>query len=88
MVRDLWCFDIKSRQWSQVLLSVDSQTPLAVVGHTATVLHSKMVVLFGYSEEEHFSNTVQEFDLGKCHGNHLVVECVLEIIWVDSMKTI
>lgn len=65
VVDELWSFDINTFQWSQIRLSVDSHQPLAVVGHTAVVVNSTMVVLFGNSQEEYFSSIVQELDLGK-----------------------
>ena len=40
-------------------------TPLAVAGHTATLVNSKMIVLFGYGPLRGYTDKVQEYNLGK-----------------------
>ena len=64
VVNELWSFDIETRQWTLISLPRDSDEPIAVAGHTATLVGSKMIVLFGYGTTKGFTNKVQEFDLG------------------------
>ena len=60
---ELWSFDTQSLHWS--LHAVQGDTPLSVAGHTATLVDSKMIVLFGYGPQRGYTDKVQEYDLGK-----------------------
>ena len=60
-VDELWSFDTVLKTWTQISLSSNSDEPLVLTGHTATVVGNKMVVLLGYGS----SLAVQELDLGK-----------------------
>ena len=66
-VNELWSFDTRSRVWTQISLSADSDEPVALAGHTATLVGSKMVVLFGYGPwgGNAFNYQVQELDFGR-----------------------
>ncbi|EDO36874.1 predicted protein [Nematostella vectensis] len=61
-VNELWIFDTHLMSWQEVSPK-GGNTPLAVSGHSATVVGGKMVVLFGYGPEEGFTQKVQEYDL-------------------------
>lgn len=60
---ELWSFDTQSLRWS--LLAAQGDMPLSVAGHTATLVDSKMIVLFGYGPQRGYTDKVQEYDLGK-----------------------
>ena len=60
---ELWSFDTQTLQWS--LLPSHGDSPLSVAGHTATLVDSKMIVLFGYGPERGYTDKVQEYDLSK-----------------------
>ncbi|XP_031550014.1 attractin-like protein 1 [Actinia tenebrosa] len=64
-VSELWMFDIRTRQWTQVSVSAESDNLIAVSGHTATLVDNKMVVIFGYGPKEGYTQRVQVFDLEK-----------------------
>jgi len=63
---ELWSFDTHTLHWS--LLPSQGHTPLSVAGHTATLVHSNMVVLFGYGPKRGYTDKVQEYDLGKTNS--------------------
>lgn len=58
---ELWSFDTRTLIWS---LLPRKGTPLPVAGHTATLVDSTMIVLFGYGQRRNYTDKVQEFDLG------------------------
>lgn len=72
---ELWTLDLTSFQWTPLFnMSTDLdnssvnpvQLPVAVRGHTAHMVGSKMVVLFGFSQgEETFPAYIQEYDFSK-----------------------
>lgn len=73
MVSELWLLNLTTSQWTPLFNdTMDNVTeplpslPVAVRGHTAHVVGSKMVVLFGISPgEEIFPAYVQEYDFGE-----------------------
>lgn len=62
---ELWSFDTWTLHWR--LLPNQGDPPLSVAGHTATMVDSKMIVLFGYGPERGYTDKVQEYDLGNNH---------------------
>lgn len=46
-------------------MPVQSDDPVAVAGHTATLVGNKMVVIFGYGPKEGYTQRVQVLDLGE-----------------------
>lgn len=73
---DLWKLD-KSGLWEMVTVLVKptecdgrrSCTPLAAVGHTATTVDNKMVIIFGHNPVYGYLNSVQEYHFGKVFQN-------------------
>lgn len=75
IVAELWQLNLTSLQWTPLFnTSTDNSSaesaattlPVAVRGHTAHVVGSKMVILFGISPgEEIFPPYVQEYDFGE-----------------------
>ena len=65
---ELWSFDTWTLLWH--LLPSQGDSPLSVAGHTATLVDSKMIILFGYGPERGYTDKVQEYDLGKCYSNN------------------
>lgn len=74
VVSELWQLNLGSLQWTPLFnISEDNSSaesanmlPVAVRGHTAHVVGSKMVVLFGISPGENiFPAYVQEYDFGE-----------------------
>ncbi|KXJ23470.1 attractin-like protein 1 [Exaiptasia diaphana] len=63
VINQLWSFDTISRQWTLLLPDRGSDDPIAVSGHTATLVDNKMFVIFGYGPQEGYTQKVQEFDL-------------------------
>ena len=61
-------FDTLSRNWSQLDVSTHVHKPMGVVGHTATVVGSEMIVLFGYNPGQGYVNRTQVLNLGKLVG--------------------
>lgn len=59
----LWSFDTEKLEWD--LVTSDGDSPLYVAGHTATLVDSTMIVLFGFGPNRGYTDRVQEFDLGK-----------------------
>ena len=59
IVNTLSVFDTNSSEWSQPFLNT---SPLAVTGHTATLVGDKMIVIFGLSTNGLFPG-VQEYDI-------------------------
>lgn len=55
----LLVFDTNSSEWTE-----KNSSPIAVTGHTATLVDDKMIVLFGLSTDGLFPG-VQEYDFGK-----------------------
>jgi hypothetical protein len=64
-VSELWSFDMTSRKWKEVVVSIRNDVPLAVSGHTATLVSNKMVIIFGHGTKEGYTQKVQVFDLGE-----------------------
>ena len=68
---ELWQLNLSSLQWSPLfslpnLSSSDSYTlPLAVRGHTAHVVGSKMVVLLGFAKDLTCLTFVQEYNFSE-----------------------
>ena len=60
---ELWLFDTQTSCW--MLLPSLGDSPFAVAGHTATLVNSKMIVLFGYGPLRGYTDKVQEYNLGK-----------------------
>ncbi|XP_020606886.1 attractin-like [Orbicella faveolata] len=58
---ELWSFDTWTLLWR--LLPSQGDSPLSVAGHTATLVDSKMIILFGYGPERGYTDKVQEYDL-------------------------
>ncbi|KAJ7336559.1 hypothetical protein OS493_011773 [Desmophyllum pertusum] len=58
---ELWSFDTRTLHWH--LLPSQGDSPLSVAGHTATLVDSKMIILFGYGPERGYTDKVQEYDL-------------------------
>lgn len=78
ITRELWAYDIMSQRWQQWLEGDDYFfspcltefcSPLAVMGHTATLVDNQMIVIFGYNPIYGYLNVVQEFNF----GNQLVL---------------
>ena len=68
---ELWRLNLTTFQWTLLFADPANSSltalPLAVRGHTAHVVGSKMVILFGISPgEEEFPAYVQEYDIGRC----------------------
>lgn len=59
----LWSFDTEMLEWD--LVTSDGDSPLYIAGHTATLVDSTMIVLFGFGPNRGYTDRVQEFDLGK-----------------------
>ena len=55
-------FNTSSSKWRQ-RFSLNT-SPIAVTGHTATIVGDKMIVIFGLNENGLFPG-VQEYDVGK-----------------------
>lgn len=69
---ELWRLNLTTFQWTPLFADSANSSltalPLAVRGHTAHVLGSKMIILFGISPGEGvFPAYVQEYDIGKCN---------------------
>ena len=71
---ELWMLNFTTSEWTPLFTKPVNSTesedyslpPVAVRGHTAHVIGSKMVVLFGLSPGEHtFLSYVQEYDFSK-----------------------
>ena len=63
---ELWSFDTQGLNWSLLPeKGTQGDSPVPVAGHTATLVGSKMIVLFGYGPQGNYTNKVQEYDLGK-----------------------
>ncbi|CAH3033959.1 unnamed protein product [Porites lobata] len=58
---ELWLFDTQTLCW--MLLPSLGDSPFAVAGHTATLVNSKMIVLFGYGPLRGYTDKVQEYNL-------------------------
>ncbi|XP_029172341.1 attractin-like protein 1 isoform X2 [Nylanderia fulva] len=79
MTNEIWAFDVSAKVWENVTVynSCHNRTmcgPLKVAGHTATLVQShdkkeKMVVIFGFSPDYGYLNTVQEYSLGTREWN-------------------
>ena len=69
---ELWLFDTQTLRWS--LLPSQGDSPLAVAGHTANIVNSKMIVLFGYGPQRGYTDKVQEYDLGKFIKNCVTIK--------------
>lgn len=76
VTNELWVFDTISNMWDLQLQPIKNYShkscrspefcaPIAVMGHTATVVDNKMIVIFGHNPNYGYLNTVQEFNLGK-----------------------
>ncbi|XP_020278926.1 attractin-like protein 1 isoform X2 [Pseudomyrmex gracilis] len=73
VTNEIWAFDISTKVWENVTVHDDCHNkticgPLKVAGHTATLVQTKnkkekMVVIFGYSPQYGYLNTVQEYSL-------------------------
>ncbi|EZA62767.1 Putative protein tag-53 [Ooceraea biroi] len=74
VTNEIWAFDVSAKVWENVTVHDNCHNkticgPLQVAGHTATLVQShgkkeKMVVIFGYSPQYGYLNTVQEYYLG------------------------
>ncbi|XP_024889082.1 attractin-like protein 1 isoform X1 [Temnothorax curvispinosus] len=75
VTNEIWAFDVSAKVWENVTVHDDdcyNKTicgPLKVAGHTATRVQNydkkeKMIVIFGYSPQYGYLNTVQEYSLG------------------------
>ncbi len=72
---ELWTLNLTSLQWTPLFdddrnngtVPLDRHVlPIAVTGHSAHVIGSKMVVIFGLSSgDEIFSSRVQEYDFSE-----------------------
>ncbi len=77
--RELWSLDLDLLSWERVdtkvgqCLSIDQSGgrtkgklcgPFHSMGHTATVISNRMIVLFGHSPKYGYLNTVQEYHFG------------------------
>uniref|UniRef100_T1IQI0 NOC3-like protein n=1 Tax=Strigamia maritima TaxID=126957 RepID=T1IQI0_STRMM len=65
---ELWVFDFKGNTWTfgenqKGVYKFDPTPPLEVVGHTATVVNDRMIIIFGHSPVYGYMNTVQEYVL-------------------------
>lgn len=61
---ELWSFDTQGLNWSLLPeKGTQGDSPVPVAGHTATLVGSKMIVLFGYGPQGNYTNKVQEYDL-------------------------
>ncbi|KAK3739855.1 hypothetical protein QZH41_009102, partial [Actinostola sp. cb2023] len=58
-VNELWSFSVITRLWT----SKASSVPMPVSGHTATIVNTKMIVLFGYGPMFGFTPCIQEYDI-------------------------
>lgn len=68
IVNELWTFDIRNRIWEiydENLCVIEYCSPFNVMGHTATVVDSKMIVIFGYNPTFGYLNIVQEYNFCK-----------------------
>lgn len=54
-------FDTITKTWKYL---IPENSPVAVTGHSATLVEGKMIVIFGLSDNGMFSG-VQEYDIGK-----------------------
>ncbi|XP_035739558.1 attractin-like protein 1 isoform X1 [Vespa mandarinia] len=74
VTNEIWAFDVSAKVWENVTVHDHCRNktmcgPLKVAGHTANLVQSygekeKMVVIFGYSPQYGYLNTVQEYYLG------------------------
>ncbi|XP_011147509.1 attractin-like protein 1 isoform X1 [Harpegnathos saltator] len=74
VTNEIWAFDVSAKVWENVTVHDNCHNkticgPLKVAGHTATLVQNhgkkeKMVVIFGYSPQYGYLNTVQEYYLG------------------------
>ena len=63
-------FDTNSSEWSSPRLN--SSLPVAVTGHTATIVEDKMIVIFGLNTAGLFPR-VQEYDIGEILPRFLLI---------------
>lgn len=74
---ELWVFDTIANSWDLQVYNYknynhhnkpcknsDYCPPIAVMGHTATLVDNKMIVIFGHNPNYGYVNTVQELNLG------------------------
>lgn len=69
ILNELWNFSTVNQQWTLMPTKPDVASnclvklcaPLAVAGHTATLVGNRMYVIFGYNPRFGYLNTVQEF---------------------------
>ncbi|KAG7200810.1 hypothetical protein KM043_003181 [Ampulex compressa] len=74
VTNEIWAFDVSAKVWENVTVHDNCHNksmcgPLKVAGHTSNLVQShgkkeKMVVIFGYSPQYGYLNTVQEYYLG------------------------
>ncbi|XP_076364577.1 attractin-like protein 1 isoform X2 [Tachypleus tridentatus] len=69
MLNDFWSFDPVHQVWKEITKYKEDPnctghlcSPLAVVGHTATLVNDLMVVIFGYNFVLGYLNSVQEYN--------------------------
>lgn len=68
IVSDIWEFDLRMERWREIrdtkLIGTLVSERLASTGHTATLVGSTMVVIFGYNPLYGYLNYVQHYDMG------------------------
>ena len=87
ILNTLAVFDTNSSEWSypNLLNSSQSVSPIAVTGHTATLVEDKMIVIFGLTKTGLFPG-IQEYDIGKTVGKRLPM--IFQLIGNMKSKTL
>jgi hypothetical protein len=68
VLADLWTFSTVDQQWTLIAAKsthrnchVELCAPLAVIGHSATLVGDRMYAIFGYNPRFGYLNTIQEY---------------------------
>ena len=76
VTNELWVYDTNINSWDlqqhanknyhhKPCKSSDFCAPIPVMGHTATLVDNKMIVIFGHNPNYGYLNSIQELNLGK-----------------------
>lgn len=69
IVSDIWEYDLRMERWREIrdtrIMSTIVTERLASMGHSATLVGTTMVVIFGYNPVYGYLNYVQQYDMGK-----------------------
>ncbi|XP_015904894.1 attractin-like protein 1 isoform X2 [Parasteatoda tepidariorum] len=81
VLNELWLFNTTKRTWHLLSkMTMDQNchsepcSPLAAMGHTATVVGNYMIVIFGHNPVYGYLNTVQHYNFGSNHWELIVTK--------------